>query len=74
MIRDLPAYLVELGAEAVNPKVTTWNYKSITKLQNQGVAFNVLTVNDELEMKALINTGVNGNITDFPQLFKKGAG
>jgi glycerophosphoryl diester phosphodiesterase len=71
VISDLPAYLADLGADAVNPKVTTWNYKSITKLQNQGVAFNVWTVNDELEMKALINTGVQGIITDFPQLLKQ---
>jgi len=70
-ISDLPAYLADLGAEAVNPKITVWNFKSIAKLQEQGVDFNVWTVNDELEMKALINTGVQGIITDFPQLLKK---
>jgi len=70
IIRDLPKYLADHGAEAVNPKMTTWNYKSIIKLQNQGVAFNIWTINDELEMKALINTGIQGIITDYPQLLK----
>ena len=68
VIRNLPGYLEEIGAEAVNPKINTWNYKSMTKFQNQGVKFNVWTVNDELEIKALIQSGVSGIITDFPQL------
>ncbi len=68
LIKDLPEYLTELDAQAVNPKVNTWNYNKMAKLQEQGVRFNVWTVNDELEMKALIQTGVNGIITDFPQL------
>jgi glycerophosphoryl diester phosphodiesterase len=68
LIRDLPAYLTELNAEACNPKVNTWSYDRMRELQEQGVAFNVWTVNDELTMQALINVGVHGIITDYPQV------
>jgi glycerophosphoryl diester phosphodiesterase len=67
LIRDLPAYLGELNAQACNPRVNTWNYDRMRELQEQGVRFNVWTVNDELTMRALINTGVHGIITDYPQ-------
>jgi len=66
-IRDLPAYLDELGADTCNPKVTAWNYKRLGELAAQGIAFNVWTVDDELTMKALIDTGVSGIITNYPQ-------
>ncbi len=67
-IRDLPAYLGDLNADACNPKVTAWNYKRMGELQAQGVAFNIWTVDDELTMKALIRTGVHGIITNYPQI------
>lgn len=66
-IRDLPAYLAELGTDTCNPKVTAWNYKRLGEMRAQGIAFNVWTVDDELTMKALINTGVNGVVTNYPQ-------
>lgn len=67
LIRNLPDYLAELGAETCNPKINTWSYDRMRELQAQGVAFNVWTVNDETTMQALINIGVHGIITDFPQ-------
>ncbi|GAB4456185.1 MAG: glycerophosphodiester phosphodiesterase family protein [Anaerolineae bacterium] len=67
LIRDLPGYLDALGAEACNPKLNTWSYERMRELQAEGVRFNVWTVNDELAMRALINTGVHGIITDYPQ-------
>ncbi|NOZ28111.1 MAG: glycerophosphodiester phosphodiesterase [Chloroflexi bacterium] len=67
-IRDLPAYLAALGADACNPKVTAWSYERLAELREQGVVFNVWTVDDELTMKALINTGVHGIITNYPQI------
>jgi glycerophosphoryl diester phosphodiesterase len=66
-IRDLPAYLDDLGADTCNPKVTAWSYKRLGEMRAQGIAFNVWTVDDELTMKALINTGVNGIITNYAQ-------
>jgi glycerophosphoryl diester phosphodiesterase len=67
LIRNLPDYLDELGAEACNPKINTWSYQKMAAMESQGVHFNVWTVNDELVMKALINSGVSGIITDYPQ-------
>ncbi len=67
LIRDLPEYLTEIGAQACNPRWNTWSYARLAELQDQGVRFNVWTVNDELTMRALIATGVHGIITDFPQ-------
>lgn len=67
LIRDLPDYLAALGAEACNPRLNTWSYERMRELQAEGVRFNVWTVNDELAMRALINTGVHGIITDYPQ-------
>ena len=65
--RPRPAVLLELGTDTCNPKVTAWNYKRLDKMRAQGISFNVWTVDDELTMKALINTGVNGIITNYPQ-------
>jgi glycerophosphoryl diester phosphodiesterase len=67
LIRDLPDYLADLHAQACNPRLNTWNYDRMSELQEEGVRFNVWTVNDELAMRALINIGVYGIITDYPQ-------
>ena len=67
LIPDLPEYLAELGVQGCNPRWNVWSYARLGELQTQGVSFNVWTVNDELTMRALINTGVNGIITDYPQ-------
>ncbi|MEA4811803.1 MAG: glycerophosphodiester phosphodiesterase family protein [Anaerolineaceae bacterium] len=67
-IPNLKTYLQKNSVEGINPKYTAWNYQSLKKYSNQGIQLNVWTVNDELVMKALINSGVNGIITDFPQL------
>ncbi len=67
LIRNLPDYLAGLNAQACNPRWDVWSYERMRELQAEGVRFNVWTVNDELVMRALINTGVHGIITDFPQ-------
>lgn len=68
LIGDIESYLKEYGTETVNPKINTWSYKRISELEAQGIHFNVWTVNDELTMKALINSGASGIITDYPQI------
>jgi glycerophosphoryl diester phosphodiesterase len=67
IIKNLNTYLNTLGTNTVNPKYNVWSYKRIAELEQEGIDFNVWTVNDELVMKALINSGVTGIITDFPQ-------
>ena len=66
-IRDLPAYLQQLGTQACNPKVGIWKPQELGELGSSGLQFNVWTVNDESEMKQLIEAGVHGIITDYPQ-------
>jgi glycerophosphoryl diester phosphodiesterase len=39
----------------------------LSELSQQSVRFNVWTVNDEALMRNLINAGVQGIITDYPQ-------
>jgi glycerophosphoryl diester phosphodiesterase len=66
-IGNLSEYLDEIGAQACNPKINTWSYRKMSEYEAEGIQFNVWTVNDELELKALINSGVTGIITDYPQ-------
>jgi glycerophosphoryl diester phosphodiesterase len=40
----------------------------IRSLRGQGFEVNVYTVNEEATMKSLIEAGVSGIFTDFPQL------
>ena len=64
---DLPAYLAALGTDTCNPKVGIWSIQELSELSQQSVRFNVWTVNDEALMRNLINAGVQGIITDYPQ-------
>jgi len=66
-IGDLPAYLQQLGTTACNPKAGVWKPQELGEMVQSGVEFNVWTVNDESEMKQLIEAGVHGIITDYPQ-------
>lgn len=66
-IRDLPAYLHQLGTNACNPKAGVWSRQELGELGQSGVEFNVWTVNDESEMQQLIEANVHGIITDYPQ-------
>ena len=47
------------------------NGSDIVAAQRFGVAVNVWTVNGKREMERLIDAGVNGIITDYPQLLKE---
>jgi glycerophosphoryl diester phosphodiesterase len=64
---DLPAYLAAIGTNTCNPKVDIWSVQELSELSQQGIRFNVWTVNDEALMKDLIHAGVQGIITDYPQ-------
>lgn len=66
-ILDLPAYMNELGADTCNPKVTAWSPDELAELRESGIHFNVWTVNEEDMVRNLIEAGVDGIITDFPQ-------
>jgi glycerophosphoryl diester phosphodiesterase len=70
-IEEPEAYLRALGAEAINPPSGLWSASEIAKLENQGIQFNIWTVNDEPSMKALVQAKTSGIFTDFPQVLKR---
>lgn len=62
--------LDRLGAKAYNPSLKAENAATFAALRAAGKEINVWTVNDEVTMTRLINMGVTGIITDFPQRLK----
>lgn len=66
-IRNLPEYLQQLGTSACNPKGNAWSPRELQELVQGGIELNVWTVNDESDMRQLIEAGVHGIITDYPQ-------
>jgi glycerophosphoryl diester phosphodiesterase len=60
--------LQEIGADAINPSFKSIKDLTIIQtLRNEGYDVYVWTVNDEATMMTLINAGVSGIITDYPQ-------
>lgn len=60
--------LKDTGADAINPSYTSIKDLSIIKtLRDAGYDVYVWTINDEETMMKLINAGVSGIITDYPQ-------
>jgi len=66
-IPDLPGYLADLGTDACNPKDSVWSPQELAELSQNGIHFNVWTVNEEARMKDLIGAGIHAIITDYPQ-------
>jgi glycerophosphoryl diester phosphodiesterase len=60
----------ELDAQAFHPGRNVTYAKQVQSLRSAGYPINVWTVNEEAEMRALIEMGVTGIITDFPQSMK----
>ena len=66
-IKNLTEYLSDLGRNSCNPKVDVWKPEELATFNQEGIEFNVWTVNDETTMKQLMEANVNGIITDYPQ-------
>ena len=67
---DPVALLSRLNAQAYNPYVKTLNFDQVQQVTSAGADVFVWTVNDEATMRRLIDAGVSGIFTDFPQLLK----
>jgi glycerophosphoryl diester phosphodiesterase len=65
---DPNSLLRRLGARAYHPSLTAFRREQVSGLQAHGFRVNVWTVNDPEVMKSLMNAGVNGIFTDFPQI------
>lgn len=63
-----------ISMDAVHPHYTFVDAAQIQALRRAGVAVNPWTVNDPQEIERLIQAGVTGIITDFPQILKQVAG
>ena len=67
---DPVGLLRRLQAQAYHPPASV-QPEEIANLRKRGVAVNVWTVNDEAYMSRLVEAGVSGIITDFPQRLKQ---
>ena len=67
IIMDPLALMKELDAQAFHPGMKVTYEKQVKSLLDAGYAVNVWTVNEESDMRKLIEMGVTGIITDFPQ-------
>jgi glycerophosphoryl diester phosphodiesterase len=70
VVVDPVGLMRELDAQAFHPGKNVTYAKQVQELRAAGYAVNVWTVNEEAEMLELIEMGVTGIITDFPQSLK----
>lgn len=70
IVMDPVKLMLEMDAQAFHPSMKHTYAKQVQELREAGYAVNVWTVNEESDMQALIEMGVTGIITDFPQLLK----
>jgi glycerophosphoryl diester phosphodiesterase len=61
------ALLARLGARALNPDLALTTPEMIQSLRMRGYDVFVWTVNEEIDMQRLMDAGVSGIITDYPQ-------
>jgi glycerophosphoryl diester phosphodiesterase len=61
-------FMASLNCQVYHPRYTMLTTADIETLQQDGFAVNVWTVNDPVHMSRLIEAGVDGIITDYPQL------
>lgn len=67
---DPAALLAELGAQAYNPCLECIHPAEIAALHELGYGVNIWTVNEEADMRRLMDAGVSGLFTDYPQRLK----
>ncbi len=66
-VKDPVALLEEIGAQAYNPPLKDINEEAVRAVRAAGYDVLVWTVNEEDDMRRLIDWGVSGIITDYPQ-------
>jgi len=62
---------LELDAVSINPDYETLNDENIQKIQKNGFKIYPWTVNAPKDIRLLIDKGVDGIITDFPERIVK---
>jgi glycerophosphoryl diester phosphodiesterase len=66
-IKDLASYASELGVQAVNPSKDLVTEYMISSVHDQQIKVYPWTVNEERNMIQLLELGVDGLITDYPE-------
>lgn len=69
-VPDPLALLQEYDAQAFHPGIKVTYAKQVQALREAGYAVNVWTVNEEADLLELVEMGVTGIFTDFPQTLK----
>lgn len=64
-------YCKMTGADAIHPYFRTIDSQIVKSTVNSGVEINVYTVNDEKDMNRMIEFGVHGIITNYPDRLNK---
>lgn len=59
-------YCQHVGADALHPFYMSINKEIVSAAHKRGVQINPFTINDEETMKAMLQLGVDGIITNFP--------
>lgn len=70
-VSDLQKIINEIKPDAINPNYTFIKKFTIKKIHEAGLKINVWTVNDEASIKRLIEWGVDGIISNYPDKVKK---
>lgn len=60
------AYAVKTGAECLHPHFISLIPETLAEIRSQKVRINAWTVNEETDMRRLIDEGIDGIITNFP--------
>lgn len=71
---DVVAFAADCGCRAVNPWDPMVTAELVADAHRRGLAVNVWTVNDPDRMRALVDLGVDGIITDRPDVARQVVG
>ncbi|MFH1540128.1 MAG: glycerophosphodiester phosphodiesterase family protein [bacterium] len=68
---EIETEILKLNTDAINPRYIAVNKKLVKAAHEHGLEVNPYTVNDVLAMKMQINSGVDGIITNYPDVLLK---
>ena len=68
---DPLSFLQQLNSTTYHPHYPLLNSQEITALQEAGIAVSIWTVNNKTHMERLVAAGVDGIITDYPQVLQQ---
>lgn len=71
VIYNAGSYAKAIGMDACHPLFYTLKPWIVEEIKKNGLKINAWTVNEEKYMKMMINMGINGIITNYPDLLHK---